>query len=61
MACGNRLTDDSVDKEPPSSPLVPGEVLSCVNADNVITWLKLVGEPRIEDFWRKYSFPLKSA
>ena len=29
-----------------------------VNADEVITWLKPVGETQVNVFWNKYSFPL---
>ena len=57
MAYGNPLTNDDTDEEHPSSLPVPGEVLFCANANGVITYLKLVGEPRTEALWRKYSFP----
>ena len=57
MACGNRLTDDCADEEPPSSSPVPKEVLSRVEYDSVITLLKLVEGPRSKALWRKYSFP----
>ena len=45
MAGGNRFTNGCADEEPPSSSPLPGEVLSHVDADDVITWLKLVKDP----------------
>ena len=57
MAHEERSIDGCVCEEPPLSPLAFEEVLSRADPNGVITWLKLVGEPRVDAFWRKYSFP----
>ena len=57
MAHGKHHMGGRVGEESPlSSPLFE-EVLSHVNANGVLTWLKPVGDPRVDAFWRKYSFP----
>ena len=33
------------------------DVPSCVDFTGVKTWLKPVGEPQVEAFWKKFSFP----
>ena len=56
MAHGKSSSDGYAGKEPtPSSP-ASGEVLSRVDPDGIITWLKPIGEPRVDAFWRKYAF-----
>ena len=57
MAHGKRSTDGCAGEEPPLSPPVSEEVLSRANSNGVITWLKPIKEPRVDVFWRKYSFP----
>ena len=33
------------------------DILSHVDSIRVITWLKPVGEPRVDEIWKKFSFP----
>ena len=44
-----------VDKGPSSTSYE--DVPSRVDATGVITWLRLVGKPRVDVFWKKISFP----
>ena len=57
MDHGKHSTNGYAGEEPPLSPPAFGEVLSLTDPNGVITWLKHVGEPRANAFWRKYSFP----
>ena len=57
MAHGKRSTDGCASEEPPLSLPAFEEVLSYVDPNSVITWLKPFGELRANAFWRKYSFP----
>ena len=57
MTHGKHHMGDRVGEE--SSPSLPlsGEVLSHADANGVLTWLKPVRDPRMDAFWRKYTFP----
>ena len=58
MAYEKHRIDGGAGKEQPLSPLASEEVPSCMDSNDVITWVKPVGEPRVNSFWRKYFFPL---
>ena len=55
MARGEDNVGSRMDKGPSSSS--SEDAPSRVDATRVITWLKLVGEPRVNAFWKKISFP----
>ena len=50
MAHGKLSIDGCASKEPPLSPPAFEEVLSCVDPNGVITWLKLVEKPHVDSF-----------
>ena len=48
-----------VDEESSSSSFETSkEVLSCADANIVITWIRPVGESREDAFWKRFYFPL---
>ena len=57
MACRGVHAESCGDEESSSFSFGTfGEVLSCADANGVLTWLKLVGEPRADSFWKRFSF-----
>ena len=57
MDHGKLSSDDCAGEEPTPSPPAFGEVLSRASPDDIIIWLKPIGEPSVDAFWRKYPFP----
>ena len=57
MAHGKCSTNGCAGEEPPPLLLASKEVIFHTDPDGIITWLKHVGEPRIDAFWMKYFFP----
>ena len=55
MAHKKRFSDGCVGEEPHPLPPASKEVLSCADSDGIITWVKPVGEPHANAFWRKYA------
>ena len=55
MARGEGNVGRHVDEDLPSTF---EEAFLLVDAIGVITWLRLVGEFRVDGFWKKFSFPL---
>ena len=53
MARGEGNVGRYVNKDLPSTS---EEALSRANATRVITWLKLVGESKVNAFWKKFYF-----
>ena len=55
MAKGEDNVESCVDES--SSSILSEDALSRADVNEVITWLKPVGEARVDVFWRKFSFP----
>ena len=55
MARGEDSVGSREGEGPPSTS--SKDVALRVDSIEVITWLKLVGEPRADAFWKKFSFP----